>query len=301
MISNAEFTAAAEELGFGRVYFLPVDDIPTPYVKLVSSPKALLPGAKTLILLIMPYELTDDGGCREGVISPYYKASQKAYKGVKFLEKKLIDSGAQAVCNANIPLKAAIVKYDIGVQRLNSLTYINGIGSAFHIQNIITDIAFEYSRIDRSFSITDCSKCLHCLRACPSGAISTTGFVDPNRCLRFVSELKQIPAEFENNLGNKLLGCDECQKACPHNMVAKTNAQFAYPLEKLLKGDLGELPELIGTNLARKTRMICKACVLAANNNRTDLLPLIRELEKSSDTYISAAARRAIERLEVIT
>ena len=139
MITNAEFTAAAEELGFGRIYFLPVDDIPTPYEKLVSSPRAILPSAQTLILLIMPYDLTDDGGCREGVISPYYKASQKAYKSVRLLEKKLIDSGAQAVCNANIPLKAAIVKYGIGVQRLNSLTYINGIGSAFHIQNIITD------------------------------------------------------------------------------------------------------------------------------------------------------------------
>ncbi len=298
MISNAEFCAAAEKLGFGRIYFLPPEDIPTPYEKLVSSPKAFLPDARTLILLIMPYDLTYDGSCKEGVISPYYKASQKAYNGVKLLERMLKDSGAQAVCNANIPLKAAVVKFGIGVQRLNSLTYIQGIGSAFHIQNIITDTAFEYSQTDKTVSVTDCSKCRRCLNSCPTGAISNSGFVDPNRCLRFVSELKQIPEEYESKLGNRLLGCDECQKACPHNRIAKTDAPFAYPLEKLLKGDLGDLPELIGTNLARKTRMICKACVLAANNDRKDLLPLLRELEKTTDANISAAAHRAAERLE---
>ncbi|MCR4576291.1 MAG: hypothetical protein K5784_00060 [Clostridiales bacterium] len=136
------------------------------------------------------------------------------------------------------------------------------------------------------------------MNSCPTGAISNSGFVDPNRCLRFVSELKQIPEEYESKLGNRLLGCDECQKACPHNRIAKTDAPFAYPLEKLLKGDLGDLPELIGTNLARKTRMICKACVLAANNDRKDLLPLLRELEKTTDANITAAAHRAAERLE---
>lgn len=301
MISNAEFSAAAAGFGFGKVYFLPAEDIPTTYGKLVSSPKAFLPDARTLILLIMPYDLTCDDGCRDGVISPYYKASQKAYNGVKLLKRMLKESGAQAVCNANIPLKAAIVKYCIGVQRLNSLTYIPGLGSEFHIQNIITDAVFEYTRIYDPLSAADCSRCRRCLSACPTGAISSSGFVDPNRCLRFVSELKQIPEEFENKLGNRLLGCDECQKACPHNRILKTDAPFAYPLEKLLKGDLGDLPELIGTNLARKIRMICKACVLAANNDRKDLLPLLRELEKSTDDNISAAAHRAAERLEEIT
>ena len=44
--------------------------------------------------------------------------------------------------------------------------------------------------------------------------------------------------------------------------------------------------------------MICKACVLAANNERTDLLPLLEELAGSKDEFVLAAAKRAIDRLE---
>ncbi|MBR6499472.1 MAG: epoxyqueuosine reductase, partial [Clostridia bacterium] len=205
---------------------------------------------------------------------------------------------AHAVYNANIPLKSAIVKYNIGIQRLNSLTYIDGIGSAFHIQNIITDNEFELSILSAGFSPVDCSKCERCVKACPSKAISDTGYIDPDRCLRSVSEQKEIPKEVESLLGNRLLGCDVCQMVCPHNKVFGSERSFTYPLKKLLMGELGDLPDVIGPNLARKTRMICKACVLAANNERTDLLPLLEELAGSKDEFVLAAAKRAIDRLE---
>ncbi|MBR5986660.1 MAG: epoxyqueuosine reductase [Clostridia bacterium] len=298
MISDSEFVSAAEHLGFVKTYFLPVDDIPTNYSKLVSSPEEVLPGAKTLILMIMPYELAENNGSREGVISTYYRASQKAYKGTKELTSILINSGAHAIYNANIPLKSAIVKYNIGIQRLNSLTYIDGIGSAFHIQNIITDNEFELSILSAGFSPVDCSKCERCVKACPSKAISDTGYIDPDRCLRSVSEQKEIPKEVESLLGNRLLGCDVCQMVCPHNKVYGSERSFTYPLKKLLMGELGDLPDIIGPNLARNTRMICKACVLAANNERTDLLPLLEELAGSKDEFVLAAASRAIDRLE---
>ena len=298
MISDSEFVSAAEHLGFVKTYFLPVDVIPTYYGKHVSSPKEALPGAKTLILLIMPYELAENTGSREGVISTYYRASQKAYKGTKELTSILINSGAHAIYNANIPLKSAIVKYNIGIQRLNSLTYIDGIGSAFHIQNIITDNEFELNRLAADIYPADCSKCLRCVNACPGKAISDTGYIDPERCLRSVSEQKEIPKEVESLLGNRLLGCDVCQMVCPHNKVYGSERSFTYPLKKLLMGDLGDLPDIIGPNLARKTRMICKACVLAANNKRTDLLPLLEELAGSKDIFVLAAAKRAIDRLE---
>ena len=298
MISDSEFVSAAEHLGFVKTYFLPVDDIPTNYSKLVSSPEEVLPGAKTLILMIMPYELAENNGSREGVISTYYRASQKAYKGTKELTDILTKAGAHAVYNANIPLKSAIVKYNIGIQRLNSLTYIDGIGSAFHIQNIITDNEFELSILSAGFSPVDCSKCERCVKACPSKAISDTGYIDPDRCLRSVSEQKEIPKEVESLLGNRLLGCDVCQMVCPHNKVYGSERSFTYPLKKLLMGELGDLPDVIGPNLARKTRMICKACVLAANNERTDLLPLLEELAGSKDEFVLAAAKRAIDRLE---
>ncbi|MCR4620591.1 MAG: 4Fe-4S dicluster domain-containing protein [Clostridiales bacterium] len=298
MISNSEFVSEAKKLGFAKTFFLPAEDIPTQNDRLISSPKSLLPGANTLILLIMPYRLISELQTKDGVISPYYRASQRAHIAVKHLAGLIINDGSKAVCSANIPLKNAIVKNNIGIQRNNSLTYIDGLGSAFHIQSIITDAVFEHSDIRPSQTSGNCKTCLRCVSACPTSAISPEGAVDPTRCLRWVSEQKVIPFEYESILANRLLGCDVCQTVCPFNCISNDEPSFIVPLEMLLNGELGELPETIGSNLARKTRMMCKACVLAANNQRTDLLPQLRELSASKDEIIASAAAHAINRME---
>jgi hypothetical protein len=72
----------------------------------------------------------------------------------------------------------------------------------------------------------------------------------------------------------------------------------ALRLEKLLNGDVEGLIPYIGKNYARKARMQAKACVIAANMGRTDLLDAVRECENSPVDFVQEHARWAIEQLK---
>jgi epoxyqueuosine reductase len=64
-----------------------------------------------------------------------------------------------------------------------------------------------------------CDRCGACVKACPTGAIDSTGLVDARRCVSCLTiECRgTIEREFWPLMGGRLFGCDRCQEACPHN------------------------------------------------------------------------------------
>ena len=77
-----------------------------------------------------------------------------------------------------------------------------------------------------------------------------------------------------------LLGCEVCQNVCPLNHFMKPRPmtpaeQEAFAFEKLLAGDVKPALEIIGKNMKKGGKLTAQAAVLAANQNRTDLLPLL--------------------------
>ena len=67
-----------------------------------------------------------------------------------------------------------------------------------------------------------CGSCQRCIEACPTNALSKTCGLDANRCLSYRTiEHKGAFDDIEKvDHGNRLFGCDECQKACPWNRFA---------------------------------------------------------------------------------
>ena len=64
----------------------------------------------------------------------------------------------------------------------------------------------------------DCGSCRLCIDACPTGALDEPGTVDANRCLSYWTQSKHtIPAEYREELGDRVYGCDICQDVCPWN------------------------------------------------------------------------------------
>ena len=299
-MTNAKFSALAAKKGFSACYFLPPTAVSTSYKKLIEDPRSVLPEARTVILLIKTYVPAYDSEACEAVISPYYSASHAAYKAAKELALFLSRMGYKALSNVQVPLKKLMALYGIGSMGINSLIAIDGLGSAFHVQAIVTDAEFEFthSQIQVIALASRCINCGRCMRACPTKAILPGAIIDPNRCLRAVSEMDIIPPEYEEKLHNRILGCDICQSVCPANESLGRGDALCVSLKKLLEGDIEDLKQKIGPNYARVNKLKKKAAVIAANTHRCDLLDDLKRMASSPDASLSQAALRAIERLE---
>ncbi len=93
-------------------------------------------------------------------------------------------------------------------------------GSYFFLGEIIIDV--ELDTYDKPMDKNYCGTCTKCLDACPSRALEAPYTLNCNRCLSYltIENRKEIPLESKRIMGNRIYGCDECQKACPWNHFA---------------------------------------------------------------------------------
>ena len=100
-----------------------------------------------------------------------------------------------------------------------------------------------------------------------------------------------------------LLGCEVCQDVCPLNHFIQprpvTDAEAeAFDLGKLIAGDIKPALAIIGKNMKKGGKLTAQAAVLAANQNRTDLLPLLEEQAARTDDPLKDTLLWAISKLQ---
>lgn len=63
-----------------------------------------------------------------------------------------------------------------------------------------------------------CLGCEKCYRACPTGALGLDGSFDAGKCISFltIEHKSEIEPELAGKIGDRLFGCDECIRCCPH-------------------------------------------------------------------------------------
>ncbi|KAA6343742.1 Epoxyqueuosine reductase [termite gut metagenome] len=106
-------------------------------------------------------------------------------------------------------------------------------GSYFFLGELFLDMELIY---DSPFRREHCGSCIRCLNACPSKALEQPYKLNARRCLSYLTIENRGAIPEGAILGNRIYGCDECQKVCPWNRFAvPCNIQEFQPLPAFLE------------------------------------------------------------------
>jgi len=219
------------------------------YFELRVDPTKLVPGAKSVITLLLNYYPSEQQ--REGVPRVSKYAYGRDYHDVirDKLNAFLADlrqrvgaiEGRGFVDSAPVLERTWAQKSGLGWVGKNGNLLTKSAGSFFFIATLITDLELEP---DAPFATDYCGTCNRCVESCPTDAILPGKVVDGSRCISyFTIELKDqiIPAEMKGKFADWIFGCDICQDVCPWNRFAKPLSEAAFtPIPEILNFSTSE-------------------------------------------------------------
>jgi len=210
------------------------------------DPRKLVPGAKTVMSLLFNYynpekqiDLSAPKISQYAYGRDYHKVIKKKLKLILnwFSEEVGEVHGRGFVDSAPVMERDWARRGGLGWVGKHTLLINPKEGSFFFLAELIIDLDIEDSEYAQ---ISDhCGTCTRCIDACPTDAISETGYIiDASKCISYLTiELKEdIPTEYHNDLEQWMFGCDICQDVCPWNRFSKTHSEEQFkPKEGLLK------------------------------------------------------------------
>ncbi|HLY68429.1 MAG TPA: tRNA epoxyqueuosine(34) reductase QueG [Puia sp.] len=223
------------------------------YFDLRVDPTRLMPGAKSVITLLLNYFPSANQKQRAPKISKY--AFGRDYHEV--IKTKLNDligliklnigaiHGRGFVDSAPVLERTWEQKSGLGWVGKNGNLIHKKSGSFFFIATLIVDIELEY---DDPLVHDYCGTCTKCIEACPTEAILENKVVDGSKCISyFTIELKDalIPSSMKNKFDDWMFGCDVCQDVCPWNRFAKPTSEIEFnPIPQILNFTTNDWEEL---------------------------------------------------------
>lgn len=193
-----------------------------------SDPSLLLAGAQTVISLALNYYPARFQP--DGTLQVAYYAYGRDYHEV--LREKLtrlsvfieqITHCATRACVDSAPVRERYwaQRAGIGFIGRNNCLILPGKGSYYFLGEILTTAQLPPDNP----SLATCGDCGKCLQACPTGALSVEGAADATRCLSCLlieNHDEELPEWVAGVVGDRIVGCDECQRCCPHNAHAQS-------------------------------------------------------------------------------
>ncbi len=250
------------------------------------------PWANAILALIYPYHPFVDAI----PVSGNYPSSNAAYHASNRLMEQLRAIGIQAE-RAYVPIRELLTRSGTGTPLKNGLTYIPGFGTRYAVQTLAAGLPEPTYTPVQTSAPTRCNGCHACEKICPSGAIGDNGY-DFRACAR--AYMGGDPMEhWVMDAMTCMLGCELCQKICPYNAGIEPIDEMpdAFRLEEILAGHIKPVLAIVGKNLNKQGRIIQHACVIAAKQCRTDLIPLIEPWTKDEREGVRVAANYALEQL----
>ena len=190
------------------------------------------------------------------------------------------------------------------------------LGSYFFIGVILTSLKLiptvNKNQIIKQQIKAECMKCMACWANCPTKALGGDGF-KAGRCLAYltIEHKGPIPVDLRDKLNDWLVGCDDCQRVCPHNfnVPITSNKQFltsssflvGLSLKRILMiKDKQSFQQIFaGTPFMRAgwENIIRNACYIAGNQKRVDLIEVLKKWKNQGTPTIKEAAKWAIDKI----
>ena len=225
------------------------------YFDLRTDPTKLVPGAKSVITLLLNYFPEKIQAENIPKVAKYAYGEdyhevmrEKLNAFFKILKKGIGDiNGRGFVDSAPVLERTWAQKAGLGWIGKNGNLINKQQGSYFFIASLIVDTVLDY---DDEYAKDYCGNCTRCIDDCPTEAILPDKVIDGSKCISyFTIELKDalIPGNMKGKFDNWLFGCDVCQDVCPWNRFSKPTNEINFsPLPEILnftKNDWEELTE----------------------------------------------------------
>lgn len=213
------------------------------YFDLRIDPTKLVPGAKSVITLLLNYYPQQQQNSDAPKIAKYaygqdyHEVIREKLNQFLFLLRNEIGAiqGRGFVDSAPVLERSWATKSGLGWIGKNGNLLNKQSGSFFFIATLITDVELQY---DEPYATDFCGTCTRCIDACPTQAILPGKVVDGSQCISyFTIELKDmlLPQEMHGRFDNWMFGCDTCQDVCPWNRFSKPTQQPDFiPIPEIL-------------------------------------------------------------------
>jgi epoxyqueuosine reductase len=219
-----------------------------------SHPRHVLDGARSLLLLALPYRTVEPEPPQpgRGRVSRYawgHDYHDVIRERLRTLAEFLAERSPQArvrtiVDTAPLMEREFAQMAGLGWIGKNTLLLNKVAGSWFFLAALVTDLELAY---DQPHDTDHCGTCRACLDACPTDAFVDAYVLDARRCISYLTiELRDpMPRELRESVGDWLFGCDICQEVCPWNHKAPaTDENQLQPLAGVTTLELTALFEL---------------------------------------------------------
>ncbi len=239
------------------------------------------PQDASILLALWPYEAETAPSAEGAWLHPYYMASQFAYDQAEAVVRRHPDMGLR-LRDDDLRVKPIFARLPGFSQGRNTLSCAEGLGSRFHVQIMTSAVRLAPTHhLEDAPHALHCGSCHACERACPTNALEG-GVFHRERCLRnWQMYGAPIPEWIRGRMGNLLIGCDICQRVCPHNPPPAGHTRPTIDLMAILenhKAIAGTLRRTIGVNLAYGNRILAQACLIAGCTGNAELLPLLDDI-----------------------
>ena len=190
----------------------------------------------------------------------------------------------------------------------NTLLIVPRLGSFVYLGGIVTTLA-----LDPDDAVPDrCGRCTRCMDACPTGALVEPYVMDARRCISYLTiELRgTVPIELRSAMGDRVFGCDVCQRVCPHNRRAPVTTDPklqarppapSIPLRELLSWSRDTYLQATRGRASRRAKLGMlrrNAAIALGNVGGPDDVPALRAIESDDDAVLAEHARWAVAEIQ---
>lgn len=201
-----------------------------------ADPRALLPGAQSVICVACTYHDPPDGPLPPGHVRVARYARRRDYH--KVIRKKLLQLGRYlrdvfpetqfkvVVDSGPLLEKELAQRAGLGWIGKNTCLINRHLGSELLLGELITTLPLPPDQAETNH----CGSCTACLASCPTEALRQPYQLDARRCISYLTiEHKSAFGEAPPHLAGYLFGCDLCQTCCPWNRHAPPQVNLHLP------------------------------------------------------------------------